>query len=90
MFEALKFARRPSAPRHLIDLDSVRDTLAYIASDTRNRPGFENLTSALCAALSEVEELQKTRNAVPRVAVLRSTFVAVDPLASQSAASPAR
>ncbi len=77
MFEALRFARRGSTPRQTIDLNSVRDTLAYIQSDTQNDPSFEKLTAALRAALNEIEELQQTRIAPPDAAVVRSTFVAV-------------
>jgi hypothetical protein len=51
----------------LIDLGTVRDTLAYIRDDFRRVPGLERTAELLDSVLAEVEAAERRRLApIPR------------------------
>jgi hypothetical protein len=60
----------------LIDLGTVRETLAYIRDDCQRVPGLERTAELLAAALAEVEAAERRRLApIPR-SVLEARLLA--------------
>jgi hypothetical protein len=45
----------------LVDLDAIRETLAYIRDDIRRVPGLEKAADRLTAALTEISEAERRR-----------------------------
>ena len=50
----------PKHGRH-IDLDTVRETIAYMRDDLAGTPGFEGVAGRLSAALAEIDRLEAER-----------------------------
>ena len=60
----------------LIDLGTVRETLAYIRDDLQRVPGLERAAELIAAALAEVEAAERRRLApIPR-SVLEARLLA--------------
>lgn len=55
MFKSLNSQTWP----HGLDLSTMRETLAYIESDTRRVPGLERATEALATAIRELESAER-------------------------------
>ena len=45
----------------LVDLDTIRETLAYIRDDLRRAPGLDRAAERLTAALAEISEAERRR-----------------------------
>lgn len=41
-----------------IDLPTIRETLIYIESDCKGRPGFEQIAAAIAVAISEIDRIR--------------------------------
>jgi hypothetical protein len=51
--------QKPAVP--LVDLDTIRETLAYIRDDIRRVPGLERAADRLTSALTEIAAAERRR-----------------------------
>lgn len=68
-------SHQPSS-RVALDVDSIRDTLLYLESDTRGTAGCERLHAAIRAALVEVDGLDRQAHGSSPPQVVSSRFIA--------------
>lgn len=57
-----------------IDLQSIRETLSYIESDTARSDEYSRLTGALRAALKEIDIIETKRGPVERLKAVSARF----------------
>jgi len=51
--------QKPNVP--LVDLDAIRETLAYIRDDLQRAPGLDRAAEQLTAALAEITQAERRR-----------------------------
>ena len=51
--------QKPNIP--LVDLDAIRETLAYIRDDLARAPGLDRAAERLTAALAEITAVERRR-----------------------------
>jgi hypothetical protein len=64
---------KPSVP--LVDLDTIRETLAYIRDDIQRVPGLEKAAERLTTALAEIAAAERRRLAPVSHSVIDARLV---------------
>ena len=67
---------RSGARQPMLDLATVRETLAYMHGDLRHVAGLEKAAAALATAIAELEAAEGTSMAASVVSFKRSRFFA--------------
>jgi hypothetical protein len=66
--------RKQRAVSTTLDLETVRETLAYIRDDLQRVSGLENATSALSLAVIEIDRAQRASQPIAN-SIIKSRFL---------------